>query len=443
VAHFVLAGAQQTITTSANPAAGGSTSGGGIYAAGDSATVVAIANPGYVFSKWREGNSSVSNSPSFNFTVGGSRTLVANFDEAFVITATSSPAVGGTTEMDSPNYKTGEIAQALAQPGDGYSFANWTENGVVVSTSATYSFSVTSNRTLVANFLSDTGVTINTNSAPAAGGTTSGDGAYHVGDPVTLSVVPDAGFGFVNWTEDGIIVSTDSNYWFTAEVNRALVAHFAAAVAIDVSASPVTGGTTDGAGAYGVGAIATLLAMPNPGYLFANWSDAGIVVSNSPSYNFTVTTAHTLVANFVPTFTIDATVAMGGGGTIDGTGEYGAGASVTLSAIPDPGYAFSKWTENGEVLSTADSYSFAAADNRTLEANFSLIIPQISVTATAPGTMTLEWPADLPGWILEESPDLTPETWHDSAWPVTEVSGRKQAQVDTTGGTLFLRLRHP
>ncbi len=172
VANFVVAGTQQTITTSASPAAGGTTSGGGNYVTGDSATVVATANPGYEFSKWQEGGTTVSTSPSYTFTVAGSRTLVAKFNEAFVITASSSPAVGGTTEMDSLTYKTGENAQAKAFPEPGYSFANWTENGVVVSTLATYAFNVTGNRTLVANFLSDTGITITTNAAPAAAGAT-------------------------------------------------------------------------------------------------------------------------------------------------------------------------------------------------------------------------------------------------------------------------------
>jgi uncharacterized repeat protein (TIGR02543 family) len=39
-----------------------------------------------------------------------------------------------------------------ATPANGYAFVNWTENGNQVSTSATYSFTVSGNRTLVANF---------------------------------------------------------------------------------------------------------------------------------------------------------------------------------------------------------------------------------------------------------------------------------------------------
>ena len=444
VANFVLAGSQQTITTASNPPAGGSTSGGGIYAAGDSATIVATANPGYVFSRWKDGSTSVSDA-SYTFTVATSKTLVAQFTEAFVITATTSPGIGGSTEMDSATYKSGETAKTQVHLHTGFSFANWTENGVVVSTSPTYSFKVAGNRCIVANFLSNTGVTINTNAASTAGGSTSGDGAYNLDDAVTLSAVPNAGYGFVNWTEGGFIVSTDANYSFTADVNHALVAHFATAVAVVASASPDIGGMADGAGDYGLGGIASLQATPNPGYIFVNWSEGGKVVSSATSYGFTVTAARTLVANFVPIFTIDASVASGIGGTIIGAGDYGSGANVNLSATADPGYIFESWTENGNVVSTSSSYAFTADAAHSLVANFSLIIPQIAIDASVPGIMTLTWPLLDGGWILQESPDLTTDNWMDSLLQVNVVNSDSayQVQVDTTGGSLFLRLRHP
>jgi|GEM_PF-2030124 len=49
-------------------------------------------------------------------------------------------------------YNAGQTAQLTASPKAGYKFLNWTENGFSVSNFATYSFTVTSNRTLVANF---------------------------------------------------------------------------------------------------------------------------------------------------------------------------------------------------------------------------------------------------------------------------------------------------
>ena len=44
-----------------------------------------------------------------------------------------------------------------ATPASGYGFVNWTQNGSVVSTSASYTFPLTGNTTLVANFVQQQG----------------------------------------------------------------------------------------------------------------------------------------------------------------------------------------------------------------------------------------------------------------------------------------------
>jgi hypothetical protein len=317
VANFVIAGTQQTISTSASPQAWGNTSGGGSYASGDSATVVATPNSGYAFSRWQEGNSTVSTSVSYTFTVAASRTLTAKFIEAFVITANVSPAVGGTTEMDSTSYKSGENAKASATPANGFSFSNWSEDGVIVSTDPDYRFDVTGNRTLVANFTSNSGFTINTNPAPAAGGTTTGDGAYPAGDTVMVSAVPNEGYGFVNWTQGAAVVSTESDYSFTADASRQLVAHFAASVAITASASPAEGGIVSGAGSYPVGAAVSLTATANYGYAFNGWAEGSTAIDAGTAYGFNVTAARALVANFIAVPQVTVATGAPGSHTMD------------------------------------------------------------------------------------------------------------------------------
>lgn len=49
----------------------------------------------------------------------------------------------------------------VATPNSGYHFVNWTENDVEVSTSSTYEFTASSDRTLVANFAANTAVPLN------------------------------------------------------------------------------------------------------------------------------------------------------------------------------------------------------------------------------------------------------------------------------------------
>ena len=67
------------IAVSASPSQGGTVTGGGSFNPGTSQTVIATANTGYRFTNWTEGNTVVSTSASYTFTVGAARTLVANF----------------------------------------------------------------------------------------------------------------------------------------------------------------------------------------------------------------------------------------------------------------------------------------------------------------------------------------------------------------------------
>lgn len=227
-ANFVVAGEQKTISLSSNPGAGGTTTGAGSYAAGDNATVTATPNPGYEFARWTENGVTVSNSPSYTFTVTANRTLVARYNEAFIITANCSPVEGGTTEMDSLTYKTGDNARAQATPTAGWNFVHWTENGAVVSTDPDYRFNVTGSRTITANFVSQSDVIITVSASSPAGGTVGGGGTFTIGDIVTVVANAADGYKFTHWSEGGAEVSIDDSYAFTATAHRNLIANFLA-----------------------------------------------------------------------------------------------------------------------------------------------------------------------------------------------------------------------
>ncbi len=76
--------------------------------------------------------------------------------ESYVVNATPSPIEGGTINVTGGSYY-GATCTLTATANEGYTFTNWTENGSVVSTNATYSFTLTGNRTLVANFTANGG----------------------------------------------------------------------------------------------------------------------------------------------------------------------------------------------------------------------------------------------------------------------------------------------
>ena len=71
--------------------------------------------------------------------------------EEFNIQTIADPYESGLTSGGG-SYLSGQTAIVIATPLSGYTFVNWTENGVEVSGENEYSFAVTRSRTLVANF---------------------------------------------------------------------------------------------------------------------------------------------------------------------------------------------------------------------------------------------------------------------------------------------------
>lgn len=290
-------GASFTVTTSASPAAGGATSGDGVFADGSSVTVVATPAAGYKFSKWQEGATTVSTSASYTFAVTADRNLVAKFKQVFTIATSASPANGGSTGTDSTVYVAGDTAHLTAAPNAGFVFVNWTENGVPVSTAPNYSFSVSASRTLVANF-APPAVTISTSEMPAAGGISEGGGTFIPGTGVTVLATPNAGYAFVNWTEGGTVVGTAPSFTFLAGTSRVLVANFTVGRTISTASIPVSTGCTLGDGTYADGASVTVSATPSTGFVFDNWTENGLIVSTSATYTFSAGADRALLAHF-------------------------------------------------------------------------------------------------------------------------------------------------
>jgi len=141
--------------------------------------------------------------------------------------------------------------------------------------------------------------TIVATASPTAGGTISGAGNYPSGSNVSLIATANPGYGLLDWTEGGVQVSTSATYNFPATSDRTLVANFVAAYTITTSPSPSYGGSTTGDGIYNSGTSVTVVATPNPGFVFVDWTWFGTPMSSSPSYTFNATVDMPLVANFV------------------------------------------------------------------------------------------------------------------------------------------------
>ena len=186
------------------------------------------------------------------------------------------------------SYLPGETCTVTATAKEGYTFTNWTENGTVVSSNTSYSFTVSGSRDLQANFKMDT-FTITVSAEPSVGGgTVSGGGEYGYGKSCTVTATPYYLSTFQNWTENGEVVSSNSSYTFTVTGDRNLVANFSIlSFSVTVSAYPSEGGTVSGGGSgFSLYDECTVKAVANPGYSFYFWQEDTNVVSYDAEYTF-------------------------------------------------------------------------------------------------------------------------------------------------------------
>ena len=197
-------------------------------------------------------NAGIGVNPAFDQRGPGFARRVANaFDigayelKQVTISATALPNGAGTVTGGGV-FLAGSQVQVVAVPNTCSNFTNWTENNQVVSTSATYTFTATADRNLVAHFVIKT-YSISASASPPTGGTITGTGIHPCGSTVTLVATPNnskpnISYRFINWTENTVQVSTSATYNFTAAANRALVAHFqtssTATPTVNVTVSP-------------------------------------------------------------------------------------------------------------------------------------------------------------------------------------------------------------
>ncbi len=367
---------------------------------------------------------------------------------AFVLETAADPAVGGTV-TESATFEPGAQTEVTATPTAGYTFVNWTENGVVVGVDPLLPVEMNVNHSLTAHFEPDANVqsfTITTSASPAEAGTAEGGGSFVAGANVVVAAVAAEGFTFAGWIEDDVTASLAATYEFTAEADRLLVARFTPVEAmswtVDTASTPVAGGVTSGGGSYSNGASVTVAAAPNAGYMFKRWLEGGNNVSSSADYTFSVTNHRTLTAKFARAYNISGTSDPAAGGIVNGGGFFEDGDSVSLQAVPARGYNFVNWTENGTNVSASSIHSVKANPDHALVAHFSLIMPEGNLADSTNGGTEIQWPSEneLPGWKVEASTNLV--DWVEIEDEVEDDGVRKHIRMNFDTKQRFYRTVH-
>ncbi|MDY0199597.1 MAG: ice-binding family protein [Tenuifilaceae bacterium] len=257
-------------------------------------------------------------------------------------------------------------------------------------------------------------VTLTSN--PTAGGTTTGAGSFNIGTSVTVKAVPATGYTFTNWTEGVNPVSTDAEYIFTINANRALVANFTAiGLILNVTAVNGTVVKNPNQPAYNNGDNVILTPTPNSGYVFTSWT--GDATGNDNPLTVLMNANKNITANFTAIgLTLNVTAVNGVVVKNPDQPTYTNGDNVILTPTPNSGYVFTSWT--GDATGNDNPLTVLMDANKNITANFTAIGLTLNVTAV--NGVVVKNP-DQPTYTNGDNVILTPTS--NSGYEFTSWSG--------------------
>ena len=308
-------------------------------------TLTAIANEGYEFTAWSDGN------------MENPRTVTLTNDTAFtaIFTETeTTPTITVTVNdatMGSATYTMdGNTAVLMATPNEGYRFLTWNDG----NTENPRTVTVTSDTAFTAIFTeteTTPTITVTVNDA------TMGSATYTLdGNTAILTATPNEGYEFTGWN-DG---NTENPRTVTVTSDTAFMAIFTEAVSTPTITVTVNDATMGSATYTLDGNTAVLTATPNEGYEFTGWSDGN---TENPR-TVTVTSDTAFVAIFTetetaPTITVTVNDATMGSATYTMDGN-----TAVLTATANEGYSFVIWndgnTENPRTVTITSDTAFMA-----------------------------------------------------------------------------------
>lgn len=245
--HVSLAVASTyNLSVEVTPNGSGSLStGGGTYEEGSTVYLRTYGNTGYVFKGWYDGETLLSSSSSFNYTMPAKDVLVKakyEYDPTvpgnpsmpdtttyYSFNAIVSPHGAGSLNSINARYAAGATVSLRTYNNTGYKFVCWQdENGVNLSLSTSYSYTMPNHDvTLTALYAYDPSVpadpdsmatryTVTVVSKPMGGGSfNTSTATVEEGGNVRLYAYTNTGYQFLHWeNEQGEVISSEQNFYY-------------------------------------------------------------------------------------------------------------------------------------------------------------------------------------------------------------------------------------
>lgn len=234
----------------------------------------------------------------------------------------------------------------------------------------------------------DNRYTLTTNVSPEGSGSVTrrpDQTNYEPGTEISLTATSETGYRFNGWTNAPTYVNaTNANITVIISTSDLeMTANFIRRYTLTVDRNLTEGGNVrvnigsnnPSPTIYDSGTRVTVLATPNRGYRFVNWSGAS--ESTDSSITITINSDITLTANFiqVDTLIIDRRPRAGGSIAIKDTTTHDNGALVSVTVTAASGYEFANWTTiSGTLPSSTDvtnpTISFNIDGNVIIRASF-------------------------------------------------------------------------
>ncbi|MES2796178.1 MAG: M43 family zinc metalloprotease [Bacteroidota bacterium] len=197
---------------------------------------------------------------------------------------------------------------------------------------------------------------------------------YNEGDSV---IVSSNNYGnkchkFIGWSENGKIITTNESYKFIATKNRKLVANYEIIkYQIETEIKPLNAGKVTGATFFECNKYTTLLATPEYGYRFVNWTENGKIIEINNEAIVYEKANHHIVANFEPLdFSVNVTNSPQKINT-NFKQQYLSNQSI-IADTSNNCYTFINWTQKDLVVSTNAKYSYKVESDLDFKANYDI-----------------------------------------------------------------------
>jgi hypothetical protein len=355
---------------------------GGLYGQDDVVQLTANPAADSVFVEW-QGDLTGTVNPT-NITMNGNKVVTAVF--ALKRTLTVQIQGNGTVGLDPTGappgtYVDGQVVTLTATPDPGNLFAGWELD--LTGSDNPAQITMNADKTVRAVF-TPSAYTLSVMVSPVDGAgivlLAPPGGTYPPNQVVILTAVPNTGYLFDHW--EGAATGPANPTSVTMNSNKSVTAVFVVPgmATLTLQVTPPGTGTiiaTPPGLVYAIGATVGLMATANSGYRFVTWQ-GDVANPRAISTTIVMTENKTVTAEFqlIPTYTL--TILPATGGHVDLSppgGAYLDGTPVTLTAVPDEGFAFFGWLQ--DLIGSANPATLVMNANKVVQPQFTYGQPVI------------------------------------------------------------------